>query len=143
MILLDANILLYAVQSSAPHHTKAKAHLEALFSGKQTVALTWIALLAFLRISTKRELFTRPLTPDQAFATIGNWLDQPNCVLLAPGTTHFKVLSTLVSATGVAGNLTSDAHLAAIAIEHNAELHSFDNDFTRFPKLSFHLLGPA
>ncbi len=140
MILLDANILLYAVHPSAPHHIKAKAHLEALFSGKQTVALTWIALLAFLRISTKRELFSRPLTPDQALAIIGNWLDQPNCVLLAPGPNHFKVLSNLVAATGVAGNLTSDAHLAAIAIEHNAELHSFDNDFTRFPKLSFQLL---
>ena len=140
MILLDANILLYAVQSSAPHHTNAKDHLEALFSSKQTIALTWPALLAFLRISTKREIFSRPLTPAQALAVIGNWLNQPNCVLLAPGTNHFNVLSTLVSATGVAGNLTSDAHLAAIAIEHSAELHSFDNDFARFPKLSFKLL---
>ncbi len=140
MILFDANLLLYTVQTSAPHHLKAKAHLEALFSSRQTIALTWPVLLAFLRISTKRDIFSRPLTPDQALAIIGNWLDQPNCVLLAPGATHFKILSTLVSATGVAGNLTSDAHLAAIAIEHSAELHSFDNDFARFPNLHFQLL---
>ncbi len=140
MILLDANILLYSVQSSAPHHEVAKAHLEALFSGRQTIALTWPALLAFLKISTKRELFPRPLSPDQALTIIGNWLDQPNCVLLAPGVTHFRELSALISATGAAGNLTTDAHLAAIAIEHNAELHSFDNDFARFPKLNFQLL---
>jgi len=140
VILLDCNLLLHAIQQSSPRHIKAKAHLQALFSENQTLPFTWKASLAFLRISTKRELFVRPLTANEALATIGNWLDQPNCVFLEPGTNHFKVLSNLVSATGVAGNLTYDAHLAAIAIEHNAELHSFDNNFARFPKLSFQLL---
>lgn len=140
MILVDSNVLLYAVQIASPKHSVAKAHLEALFSSKQTVALTWLALLAFLRISTKREVFSNPLSPAQALSIIGNWLHQPNSIVLSAGPKHYEILSSLIAASGVAGNLSSDAHLAAIAIEHSAELHSFDNDFSRFTQLRFRQL---
>ena len=140
MILVDSNVLLYAVQVSSPRHSGAKAHLEELFSSKRTIALTWLALLAFLRISTKREVFSSPLSPDQALSIIGNWLHQPNCIVLAAGPKHFQILSSLIASSGVAGNLSSDAHLAAISIEHSAELHSFDSDFSRFAQLRFYHL---
>ena len=140
MILLDSNVLLYCVNSSALHHTQAKQHLQSLLSGNETVAFPWIVLLAFLRISTKRGIFRSPLETKEALEIVSSWIGQANVVLLSPGPKHFQILSGLLTEVGVCGDLTSDAHLAAIAIECKAELHSFDSDFERFPGLRMRLL---
>jgi len=135
MKLLDVNLLLYAVNEDAPLHRRARTWLEETLSGTETVGLTWIVLLAFLRLSTRAAVFPKPLRAEDAFARIDSWLDQPCVVVLHPTVGHARVLRDLLLPLGTAGNLTSDAHLAAIAIEHGAELCSCDNDFARFPGL--------
>lgn len=135
MILLDANLLLYAVNSDAPLHRKARAWLEQTLSGSEAVALSWNVILAFLRLTTRQGLFRNPLSPDRAFDLVAAWLERPPVTVIDPGPRHFMILRGLLTPLGTAGNLTSDAHLAALAIEHGAELCSCDADFARFPGL--------
>ena len=135
MIIIDANILIYAVNEDAPLHLKAKAWLEATLSGKETVGLSWTVLLAFLRLTTRAGVFRRPLKVESALDLIDGWLNQQAVTTVEPTTRHFRVLRDLILPLGAGGNLTSDAHLAALAIEHGAELCSCDSDFTRFPPL--------
>ncbi|MBN1422357.1 MAG: type II toxin-antitoxin system VapC family toxin [Planctomycetes bacterium] len=135
MKLLDVNLLLYAVNEDAPLHARAKTWLEESLSGTETVGFTWSVLLAFLRLGTRTVVFPKPLRPQDAFDLIESWLDQPCAVVLQPTARHAQVLRDLLMPLGTAGNLTSDAHLAAVAIEHGAELLSCDNDFARFPGL--------
>ena len=135
MILIDANLLIYAVNRDAPSHTKAKAWLESVIEGTETVAFSWTVLLAFLRLTTKAGLFRKPLTVKQAFDLIDAWLEPPIAVVLEPGRNHRKQLRKLLTSTGVGGNLTSDAHLAALAMEYEAELSTADEDFARFDGL--------
>jgi uncharacterized protein len=135
MILLDANVLIYAVNSDAPLHRKAKAWLERTLSGTDVVGLTWAVLLAFLRLTTRPGVFQTPLSVDTAFDIVDAWLSQPSVVTVDPTAQHVRVVRDLLAPLGTAGNLTSDAHLAALAIEHGAELFSSDNDFDRFPRL--------
>ena len=135
MKLLDVNLLLYAVNEDAPLHRKAKDWLDGVLSDTETVAFTWTVLLAFLRISTRPAIFPRPLTPGEAFDLLESWLAQPCVSILEPTDRHLRVLQDLLRPLGTAGNLTSDAHLAAVAMEHGAELHSCDADFARFPGL--------
>ena len=135
MILLDANLLIYAVNRDAPLHAKAKAWIESALSGGETVAFTWIALLAFLRLTTRPGLFHKALPLETVFDLIDSWLAQPAATLIHPGPRHHHVLRTLLVPLGTGGNLTSDAHLAALAIEHRAELCSSDGDFARFAGL--------
>jgi toxin-antitoxin system PIN domain toxin len=137
MILLDANLLIYAVNADAPLHRKAKSWLEAALSGQETVGFPWNVLLAFLRLTTRPGLFRRPLPADTAFGLVASWLDQPSAVIVHPGPRHLQVLRELLLPLGTAGNLTSDAHLAALAIEHRAELYSSDADFARFHGLKW------
>lgn len=137
MILLDANLLIYAVNEDAPLHRKARPWLETVLSGPQTVAFSWNVLLAFLRLTTRPGLFLRPLPLEVALDLIASWLDQPQAVIVHPGPRHLPILRELLSALGTGGNLTSDAHLAALAIEHGAELCSSDTDFARFPRLNW------
>ena len=92
-------------------------------------------LLAFLRLSTHSQVFARPLSLDRAFAVVGGWLDQPCVVIVHPGDRHATLMRLLLRPFGTAGNLVNDAHLAALAIEHGAELHSCDSDFSRFSGL--------
>ena len=132
MKLLDANILLYAVNEDAPLHGAAKSWVDATLSGSETIGLTWTVLLAFLRLSTRAVIFPRPLAPDEAFDIVESWLEQPCVTVLQPTDRHFRILRDLLEPLGTAGNLTSDAHLAAIALEHDAELCSCDADFARF-----------
>jgi toxin-antitoxin system PIN domain toxin len=138
MILVDANILIYAVNTDTPLHRKAKSWLEATLSGPETVGLSWSVLLAFLRLTTRAGLFERPLPVYAAFDILGAWLQQPSVVTIEPTSHHLRVLTELLLPLGTGGNLTSDAHLAALAIEHGAELCSCDSDFARFPRLSWH-----
>jgi uncharacterized protein len=118
-----------------PGHKKAKSSLEAAISGTETVGLPWIVLLAFLRLTTRTGLFQKPLTVDAAFDLVDAWLQQPSVTVPEPTARHLQTMRDLVSPLGAAGNLTSDAHLAALAIEHGAELCSSDNDFMRFSRL--------
>jgi toxin-antitoxin system PIN domain toxin len=135
MIVVDANLLIYTVNQDAPLHQKARAWWEAALTGSETVGLPWNVVLAFLRLTTRAGVFQHPLTVESAFALVDDWLRQPVVVTLEPGPHHLRLLRDLAFALGLAGNLTSDAHLAALAIEHGAELCSCDADFARFPGL--------
>jgi uncharacterized protein len=132
MILLDANLLIYAVNEDAPNHRQAKQWLEQALSGPQTIGFSWVVLLAFLRLTTRAGIFARPLESKQAFDLVDAWLARPSAIVVAPTLRHARALRDLLEPLGTAGNLTSDAHLAALAIEHGAELCSTDIDFSRF-----------
>lgn len=135
MILIDANLLIYAVNSDAPLHRASKAWLERVLSGQETVALTWTVLLAFVRLTTRSAVFRNPLPVATALGLVQQWLGAPCVVVLEPGPRHLGILLDLLLPKGTGGNLTSDAHLAAIAIEHCAELQTTDADFAAFPGL--------
>lgn len=132
MMLVDANLLIYAIDSDSPHNRAARGWLEELLSGDAWVGLPWITVLAFLRITTHPAIMHRPLLPEAALAYVDEWLARPHVELVAPGEHHWPVFSNLLRANGTAGNLTSDAHIAALAIEHGATVVSADNDFQRF-----------
>ena len=135
MILVDVNLLIYAVNQDSADHQKAKSWLESALSGTETVGLPWIVLLAFLRLTTRSGLFQKPLSLQAAFDLVDAWLQQPSVTVPEPTARHLQTMRDLLSALGTGGNLTSDAHLAALAIEHGAELCSSDNDFARFSRL--------
>lgn len=135
MILVDANLLIYAIDSSSPNHAAARRWLEKTLSGSTRVAFAWTVVLAFLRITTRSGILRNPLSPEQALAFVESWFGQPFVTLLSPGNRHWSIFRGLVTATGTAGNLTSDAHLAALALENDCLLYSADNDFKRFPGL--------
>lgn len=136
MILPDANLLLYSINAKAPLHRSAKAWLETTFSGPETVGFSWVSLLAFLRVSTN-PVFPHPLRVERAFDQVERWLEQPTATIVHPGPRHARILRQLLLPLGTAGNLTSDAHLAALAIEHGAQLCSADSDFARFTGLKW------
>ncbi len=135
MKLPDVNLLLYAIDEEAPKHEPARAWLEGALSGTEAVAFAWAVLLGFIRISTNVAVFERPLALDEALDYVDAWLDRPCAMTVAPTIRHPALLRDLLSPLGAAGNLTSDAHLAALAIEHGAELCSCDTDFARFEGL--------
>ncbi len=133
MQLVDANVLLYAVNEDAPHHAAAHSWLDDALGSREAVGFAWVVLLAFLRLSTRPGLFARPLTLDEAAGVVELWLSQPAAVVVHPTGRHLSLLRGLLGTTGTAANLVNDAHLAALALEHGAEIVSFDRDFQRFP----------
>ena len=133
MILVDTNVLIYAVDADSIHHSASRAWLESALSGTDRVGFAWIVVLAFLRITTHRKIMVRPLSPEDAIAYVDSWLEQPFSELIGPRTHHWPLLRNLLHAAGTAGNLTSDAHLAALALENGAVVCSTDNDFRRYP----------
>ena len=133
MILVDANVLVYAVDSDSHHHHAARRWLEAALSGSAPVGFAWVVLLAFLRLTTRPGILRKPLPPERAMAFVDEWLAQPNTRAVGPGEGHWVVLRALLKSAGTAGNLTSDAHLAAMALEQGASVCSTDRDFERFP----------
>lgn len=135
MIVVDLNLLIYAVNRDSAEHGAAKAWLEDVLSGDEPIGLPWIVLIGFIRLSTSNRIFRNPLTPEQALALVDSWLDQPPVVALCPDTEHWTVLRELLSRTTRIGDLATDAHLAAMAIENGAELCSTDTDFARFRTL--------
>jgi hypothetical protein len=142
--VLDANLLLYATDERSPRHQAARSWLEAQLSGEETIAFAWVVLLAFVRLSTNPVVFRRPLSPQRAFDVVDRWLGQPGAVVIHPGDRHSVVVRELLGRLGTAGNLVNDAHLAALAIEHGAELNSCDADFSRFSGLRWsNPLDPA
>ena len=135
MILPDLNLILYAHNRDALHHTAAHAWWEGLLNGTEPVAIPWVVVLGFIRLVTHRSAMITPMSPAAALAHVRAWFARAHVERLDPGPQHVDLLDRLLSAAGTAGNLTTDAHLAALAIEHQCELHSNDNDFARFPGL--------
>jgi uncharacterized protein len=133
--LTDVNLLLYALDAASPRHRAARRWLEARLSGAETFAFSWVVLLAFIRLSTNPRVFQEPLELAEAFDIIDGWLAQPCATVVHPTDRHPPVLRELLEPLGTAGNLTTDAHLAALAVEHGAELCSSDVDFSRFAGL--------
>ena len=133
MKLVDANVLLYSVNEDAVHHVASRQWLDDALSGVAPVGFDWVALLAFVRIATHRAIFTNPMSHDDAMAQVRDWLASPSAQVLSPTARHTDVLDSLLRQVNVGGNLVNDAHLAALAIEHKADLVSFDCDFDRFP----------
>ena len=136
----DTNVLLYAVNSAAPQHATAISWLRDAFTSPAGVGLSWVGLLGFVRIATHPRILQRPLAMRDALRTVNFWLDQPRVRILHPTDQHSGLLGALLSGSGGAGNLVTDAHLATLAIEHGATLASFDSDFERFEGLQFERL---
>jgi len=133
--LPDLNLLLYAIDEGSPLHPPAREWLEATLSGTEEVAFAWIVLLGFLRLATNPRVFEEPMSVEEALEAMDGWLAQPVARMVNPTPRHATLLSGLLQPHGAAGNLVSDAHLAALAIEHDAELCSHDRDFGRFDGL--------
>jgi uncharacterized protein len=132
MILIDTNILIYAVDNTAPQHFKARAWVEETFSGNTPVGLPWIVLVGFIRVSTNHRAMRAPMSVEQSLKYTDQFLQHPHVTPLNPGERHWLILERLLHESGTAGNLTNDAHIAAIAIEHGYTVYSTDNDFKRF-----------
>ncbi len=135
MKILDVNLLIYAVNRDSPLHAKAKRWLEQSLVEEEPLGFSWLVILAFVRLTTRSGLFQKPFTIGRAFHLVDEWLEQPCARIVQPGQRHLSILRELLTPFGTAGNLTSDAHLAALAIEQSAQLYSCDNDFARFPNL--------
>lgn len=133
--MVDANVLLYAVNRSTPQHRVALSWLDDALSGQEPVGFAWVALLAFLRVSTRVGVFQKPLGIEEALVVVSAWLEAPPSTVVAPTSRHLGVIGGLLTERGLGGNLSTDAHLAAVAIEHGATMVSFDRDFGRFAGL--------
>lgn len=136
MILVDANLLLYAVIPDYAQHERSRAWLEQQFNATE-VGLPWPCLLAFLRISTNARIFGQPLTIEEAWGQVREWLDLPRVWIPHPTSRHAETLAGLLLPAQVSGKLVSDAHLAALAIEHDLRLCSADKDFACFSGLDW------
>ena len=137
MILVDANLLLYAYDPRAAGHDASRRWLEEALSGQALVRFAWLSLWAFLRISTNPRVFEHPLTIAEAEAAVGAWLEQPVAGILEPGERHWEILRRLMRDGQASGPLVMDAALAALAIEHGATLCTTDRDFARFDDLKW------
>jgi uncharacterized protein len=132
MTLIDANLLLYAYNADAPEQGAAARWLTELLESGETVALSWVVAWAFVRICTNHRIWDNPKPAKEAFAIIGEWLTQPNVVMLRPGPRHWELLERLVTEHHATGPSVTDAVLAAFAMENGATLASTDQDFSRF-----------
>lgn len=140
MIVVDANVLLHSVNSDAPQHEVARTWLDGQLGGGEPIAFPWVVILAFLRLGTRAGVFPRPLTIESAFDAIDAWIDEGGAIVVEPSARHRSLLRGLLTAAGTGGNLTIDAHVAAIALELGATLATFDRDYQRFDGLKVQLL---
>jgi len=137
MIVPDVNLLVYAYNTDAPHHTAAREWWSGLMSGSRDVGLPWAVTLGFLRLMTNCRVMQRPLTAAEALAHVRSWMERKQAQILLPGPRHLDIFESFAAQQLLSSALTTDAHLAALAIESGAELHSNDGDFARFPGLRF------
>ena len=141
MILVDANLLLYAYDSESPHHQPARNWLEDALRSGSAIRLALITLLAFVRIASDRRIYTHPLSPSEACSLVEEWLALPNVRLLQPGPRAWRLLSAMCEEGQAKGVMVMNAHLAALAMEHGATIATTDRDFMRFPGLD--LVNPV
>ena len=141
MVIVDANVLLYAVDRASAHHERSHGWLDAALAGAEAVGLAWVALLAFVRVGTSPAILPAPMSADEATAQVEAWLGAPAAVVAEPTARHAGVLRGLLRESGTAGNLVTSAHLAALAIDHGADVVSFDRDFGRFAHVRHRLPG--
>ena len=134
-MLIDANLLLFAVHETSPHHTRARDWLNDQLNGEQRVGIPWLSLGAFMRIITNPRILGQPLDPSEAWALVEDWLANDIVWVPAPTPRHAQVLGGLVKRYQLRGNLITDAQLAALAIEHGIEVCSADTDFARFTEI--------
>jgi toxin-antitoxin system PIN domain toxin len=140
VVIVDVNVLLYAVSERSRPHAQARSWLDDALGGAETVGLAWVALLGFIRVITSPAL-ERPAALERVLAQVEEWLAAPASMIAEPTPRHAAVLGGLLREVGTAGNLTTDAHLAALAIEHGADVVSYDRDFARFPGVRHRLPG--
>ncbi len=136
MILPDINLVVYAYNEDAPHHDAAKAWWERSLTESEPVGMAWVVVLGFVRLMSNRRVLAKPMSASEAAEHCKSWLVRPNVRIVLPGPTHMDILAGLL-AKPIGPNLVTDAHLAALAIEHQAELHSNDSDFARFSGLTW------
>lgn len=133
MYLVDTNVLVYSVNEAAREYLRAREWLSSALAGPRTVGFSWAAIVGFIRVTTHPRVISSPLTPSQAAGIAQAWIEQPSATVVEPQRDHLKVMSDLLTRAGAGGNLAVDAHLAALALEHDAEVVTFDRDFGRFP----------
>lgn len=138
MIVPDINLLVYAYNSDAVAHTEARQWWENLLSSNDTVAIPWAVICGFVRLMTHPAVLVVPMGTAQAFKHVRSWLSLPNVQVLEPGPRHLEIFENALKQAGVGGNLVTDAHIAALALEYQAQVHSNDADFARFPGLRWH-----
>ncbi|HHO54754.1 MAG TPA: PIN domain-containing protein [Trueperaceae bacterium] len=136
-MLIDVNLLIYATHEFMPEHKLAKAWLEEVLNSQNRVAIPWSNLLAFIRISSNPRIFDRPLSTKEAVEQVKTWYSLENVWVPQPGKNYFEILTELLLQSNASGNLVSDAHLAALSIEHGLTLYSTDSDFAKFKVLKW------
>lgn len=145
MKIVDANVLIYAVNENSPHHEEARDWLNGALSpgsiATEPIGLAWVVLLAFWRITTHPAIFPVPLRVETAASILEAWLSQPATIVVTPTPRHLALLTGLLTTSGAAANLVNDAHLAALALEHGAMLVSYDRDLSRFAGV--HVVTPG
>lgn len=141
MTIVDANVLLYAVNSASPQHAAAKGWLDEVLSGDSRIGIPWLSLLAFVRIATHPAVFARPLTLTQALGVVDVWCQAPNVGHPEPGRDFVSTFADAMTKGSASGSLVNDAYLAALAIEHGATVATFDRDFVRFREVTIIVPG--
>lgn len=135
MKLVDLNVLLYAINRDSTHHAACLRWWERALAGDEPIGLAWVVILGFLRLATHPRVFPQPLDPEDAIDRVGTWLSHPSIRVVREIDDHWRLLAEMLGDTGTAGNLTTDAHLASLAVAHGATLVSCDTDFARFARL--------
>jgi toxin-antitoxin system PIN domain toxin len=135
MTIPDINLLVYAYNSDSPLHKQARAWLEDTLSGTSVVGLPWAVCLGFTRLMTSRVVLIEPMASNEALGHVRSWLENPQAEIIQPGPRHLDILDSFARVGALASALMTDAHIAALAIEFQAEVHSNDTDFVRFPGL--------
>lgn len=137
MIVPDVNVLVYAMDANSPHHERAWGWWQSALTGVEHVGFTWSVLTGYIRLTTNLRVMPTPMTVEQSAAHVRAWVSVPRARILNPGAEHLHIMERLLAPFGRGGNLVSDAHLAALAIENGATVYSADDDFSRFDRLSW------
>jgi toxin-antitoxin system PIN domain toxin len=137
VILVDANLLLYAANHDAPEHEAARSWLDARLGGAARVGLPWPSLLAFVRLASNPLVVRRPVTVAAAWRQVREWLSADAAWVPLPTDRHAEILESILQAPAMSARLVSDAHLAALALEHGLTICSTDGDFAKFPDVSW------